>query len=94
MLPFISQETHVILFKAPEGYSFDEASVQSLARNVSETVGQFMVDPKITEDGDLLLSTAVKYKFADVPLSHWPAFMNLIDQTSAFGDATVILVKK
>ncbi len=94
MLPFISQETHIILVKAPEGYKFDEASVNSLARNVSETVGQFLADPKITDDGDLLLSTAVKYKFADVPLSHWPSFMNLIDQAAAFGDATVILVKK
>lgn len=94
MLPFISQETHVILVEAPEGYKFDEASVESLARVVNEPVGQFIVDSKILDDGSLQLSTVVKYKYADVPLEYWPSFMKLIDEAAAFGDAGVILVKK
>ena len=94
MLPFISQETHVILVEAPEGYKFDEASVESLARVVNEPVGQFIVDSKILDDGSLQLSTVVKYNYADVPLEYWPSFMKLIDEAAAFGDAGVILVKK
>lgn len=94
MLPYVTQETHVLIVKAPEGYTFDEASVNELARQVTEPVGQFIVQSQMTEDGDLKLTTVLRYKFADVPIAYWPSFMNLVDGASSFGDASVILVKK
>ncbi|MDE6277549.1 MAG: DUF3857 domain-containing protein [Muribaculaceae bacterium] len=92
MLPFIAQETHTLLVKAPEGYVFDEKSVSDLARHVNDPAIQFVVDPRITDDGELLLTSVIRYKLADVPLAHWPKMMKVLDDAAAFADASVILV--
>ena len=94
MLPCVSQEVHNIVVKKPAGYKFDEASVEAIARNVVEIPGQFFVQPKINEDGDLEITVVMREKFADVPLDHWDKFMHLIDEEARFADASVILVKE
>lgn len=94
LMPFINQETHSLLVKAPEGYQFDAASVEALARNVNDPTALFAVTPQLSEDGDLLLSTVMRYKLADISLEHWPRLMNVLDQASSFANASVILVKK
>lgn len=94
MLPFINQESHQIVVKKPEGYRFDPASVDALTRNVAEMHGQFFVQPKINEDGDLEITIVMREKFADVPLAMWPNFMHLVDEEAAFADASVILVRE
>lgn len=94
MLPYVSQFTHVQVVKAPEGYAFDPASVESLSRNVNELVGMFFVLPAINDDGDLVLTTSLRYKFADIPLNLWPDFRKIIDEAAAFSDEAVLLVKK
>lgn len=92
MIPFNTQETHTLLVKAPDGYAFDEISVSSLARHINDPAIQFVSDPRIIDDGDLLISTVLRYKLADVPLSHWPNMMKVLDEAAAFADAAVVLV--
>ena len=94
MLPCINQENHNILVKKPKGFKFDPASVEALSRNAVGLVGQFFVQPKINDDGDLEITLVMREKFADVPLSYWPDFMNLKDEESNFADASVILVRE
>lgn len=94
MVPFINQETHILLVKAPEGYRFDESSVQALSRNASDVTSQFVADAKITDEGDLLLNVGLRYKIADVPLQFWPNMMKVLDEASAFANSTVVLVSK
>lgn len=94
MLPYINQQSHNIVVRKPEGYKFDTASVEALARNVAEMHGQFFVQPKINDNGDLEITIVMREKFADVPLAMWPKFMHLVDEEAAFADTSVILVKE
>ncbi len=94
MYPFIAQEVQQHTVKAPEGYAFDATSVEALARTHNSVLGQFVVSASVNEAGDLELSIVVRTKIADVPLSHWPQVLQLLDAMSDFGDATVILTRK
>ncbi|MDE6300373.1 MAG: DUF3857 domain-containing protein [Muribaculaceae bacterium] len=94
MLPFINQEIHSMLIKAPDGYCFDEASVEALQRNISDVTAQFNVQSKINAQGDLELNTLLRYKQADVALAFWPRLLKVLDEAAAFGNASVTLVKK
>ena len=94
MLPYINQQSHNIVVRKPEGYKFDTASVEALARNIAEIHGQFFVQPKINDNGDLEITIVMREKFADVSLAMWPKFMHLLDEEAGFADASVILVKE
>ncbi len=94
MLDYATQEKRQLVLKAPEGYQFDSESVQSLARNSNEVVGQFIVSPSLNAEGDLVIQAMQRFKFATIPLQYWPTVRNLIDASAAFADATVVLTRK
>lgn len=94
MYPFISQDIQQHTVKAPEGYAFDAASVEALSTTLNNVLGQFVVTAALNDAGDLEINVVVRTKIADIPLSHWPELLKMLDTMSAFGDASVVLTRK
>lgn len=86
-----SQMRYSIKVKAPEGYVFDAASLESVNKNVVNKVGAFFAQATIDESGDLVLQVNERYKNYLVPLEQWDSLLELYDTASAFNDAVVLL---
>lgn len=93
MLPTAFQNTHLITFKVPQGYKVDTTSLDEFNRIASNSLGIFMANAKVNDNGDVVIQCVLRVKKADVPLNAWPLMRDLYDVGSRFADAAIVFVK-
>ncbi len=94
LLPSANTEIHIITLKVPQGYAVDETSLQSLGRQVVNSVGQFIVQPGVNEDGDVEIQCVQRVRYHSVAHQAWPMLLELLDASAEFADASLILSRK
>ena len=93
MLPTAFQNIHLITFKVPQGYKVDTTSLNEFNRIASNSLGIFMANAKVDDNGDVVIQCVLRVKMADVPLNAWPLMRDLYDAGSRFADAAIVFVK-
>lgn len=85
-----SQYRHSITFEIPEGYTVNEASLESVNKNVANECGAFYAQARV-QDNKLVIQVNERYLHYVVPIERWPKFLELNDASLAFSNTSIIL---
>lgn len=87
-------EGRSLIFKIPEGYTFDPASLEALTINKRNPVGLFSSSPTINDDGDIAFTVQLRIGTPIIPLDHWNELLELLDAAADFSETRLILTRK
>lgn len=88
------QVAYDITFNIPEGYTVDEASLETLKKMENNTYGSFYSEGRLTEDGNLEIHVRERYNTYIIPLEDWGSMLQILDASASFSDASIVLKKK
>lgn len=94
LLPSAMTEIQVITLKVPDGYAVDETSLEALGRQTVNSVGQFIVQPSINEDGDVEIQCVQRVRVHSLAHQAWPMLRDLLDAAAEFTDASLLIKHK
>ena len=87
------QTRYVIKFVIPDGYVVNEASLEALNRNVANECGAFYAQATV-QDQYLVLQVNERYSRYAEPVERWPKYLQLLDASAEFNDASLVLTKQ
>lgn len=87
------QSRYIITLDIPEGYVVNETSLKNIHRNIANKCGAFYVQALIV-DGKLELQVHERFLRYVYPLSLWSQYLELIDASSLFNNASIILSRQ
>lgn len=93
MLFSAATEIQRLIFVVPQGYKVDETSLANFNANISNPVGQYIVQAKLDDDGNIELQCVHRIKHHSIALQAWPMFRDILDTDAQFTDASIILTK-
>lgn len=84
-----------INIQIPEGYEVDEESLAALAVMRKNNIGNFAVQPRLSDDGrELNLMFVQNFKMSTVPLKQWGKMLDLLDAAADYLETRLVLVPK
>ena len=87
------QTRYVIKFVIPDGYVVNEASLEALNRNVANACGAFYAQATV-QGQYLVLQVNERYSRYAEPVERWPHYLQLLDASAEFNDASLVLTKQ
>ncbi len=88
-----SQNRYVLNFTIPDGYVVNETSLNMINKNIANECGAFYAQAKI-QDNKLIIQVNERYLHYVIPIEKWDKFLEIIDTSVAFSNATIVLNHK
>lgn len=87
-----SQNRYTLSLEIPEGYTVNDASLQKINTNIANECGAFYAQARVAEN-KLVVQVNERYLQYVVPIERWSKFLELIDASVAFSNASIVLNK-